>query len=435
MRSEQLVDLDELIIRCRDEQAREYITEAVACYKAGAFRSCIVAAWIAVVFDFVDKLRELALAGDKNAEARLADFDNVRKKEDLPGSLAFERKILSYAKDEFELISAVEFADLSRLQEDRNRCAHPSMNVAAEAYQPSGELARYHLRNVVFYLLQHPPVQGKAALEWLMRSVNSEYFPTDPRRALQSLSSGPLSRPRESLVRSFVIVLLKSLLADDLDPTKRFRYLAAVNAVRVMQRETTEKLLRSKLGELVAAVPDHRILGVLHLLAFVADLWQYLDRAAQTRLETYVSNLPAGEAVSGLFYALLIGPLRASCLQSLKRTDPEDMANLLGLGLSDIPHEVIDRVLCIYSESGSFASANSTATKLILPLITHFSPSDVKRIVEIAANNGQISGSFELPTLLKRIREVEIIQSDELVDLLTKYGLKGYLSDEEEVPF
>ncbi len=58
-----LIDLDELILQCRSRHAREYIAEAVACYKAGAFRSCMVATLIAVVFDILDKLRELQISG------------------------------------------------------------------------------------------------------------------------------------------------------------------------------------------------------------------------------------------------------------------------------------------------------------------------------------------------------------------------------------
>ena len=63
-----LADLDELILRCRDERARSYIAEAVGCYRATAYRSAIVATWAAVCYDILDKLRELALAGDKGAE-------------------------------------------------------------------------------------------------------------------------------------------------------------------------------------------------------------------------------------------------------------------------------------------------------------------------------------------------------------------------------
>ena len=306
------------------------------------------------------------------------------------------------------------------------------MNVAAEAYQPSGEVARYHLRNVVLHLLQHPPVQGKAALDWLMRSVNSEYFPSDQRRALQSLSSGPLTRPRDSLVRSFIVVLLKGLLIEELDIAKSSRYLAAVNAVRAMHREVAENVLKIKLGELIAGVPDHRLLQVLQLLSFVPDTWQYLDRAAQTRLETYVANLPAGQVASGLYYALQISPLSTSWLLCLKRADFRDLADFLKFTVSDIPHEFIDRVLCIYSESGSFASANNTATELVLPLVTHLSSSDVRRIVEIAAENTQVHDSFELTKLMERIRATGNIPSSELVDLLAKSGLKELLPEEAQ---
>ncbi len=137
-----LVDLDELVLRCRNEQAKSYIAEAVACYKAGAFRACVVATWIAVVFDFLHKLEELRLTGDKNAKTRLEEFEKFRKNEDVVGSQTFERKIPDMAKNEFELISAVEHEDLLRLQKDRHRCAHPSMTVAGEAFQPSAEFAR-----------------------------------------------------------------------------------------------------------------------------------------------------------------------------------------------------------------------------------------------------------------------------------------------------
>lgn len=48
-----LGDLDELVLRCRTEEGRKYITEAVTCYKAGAYRACIVATWVAVVYDLI----------------------------------------------------------------------------------------------------------------------------------------------------------------------------------------------------------------------------------------------------------------------------------------------------------------------------------------------------------------------------------------------
>ena len=250
MLGERLVDLDELVLRCRDDQARQYIAEAVACYKVGAIRSSIVATWIAIIFDFIYKLRELELTGDINAKQKLAEFEKIRGSNDVSGSLNFEKRILDLAKDTFQLLSPLEYADLSRLLEDRNRCAHPSMNSIEDIYQPPAELARYHLRNAVSYLLQRPPVQGKAAIEWLLNEVHSVYFPNTVEAAVKSFSIGPLNRPTDALVRNFVIVLVKNILFNDLDDASARRHYAAINAVREIHRVITEKALADKLNDI-----------------------------------------------------------------------------------------------------------------------------------------------------------------------------------------
>ena len=109
-----LIDLDELSLRCRDKQAREYIQEAVASYKAGAFRSCIVSTWIAVVLDFLHKLKELEMTGDARAKAKLEEFEKIRAAGDtsLKEALDFERGVLDVAANDFELLSPLEKEDL-----------------------------------------------------------------------------------------------------------------------------------------------------------------------------------------------------------------------------------------------------------------------------------------------------------------------------------
>lgn len=174
-----LSDLDELVLKCRDQKAKDYIREAVACYKAGAFRSSIVSTWLAVSFDIIDKLKELSLAGDKDAEKQIEDFDKARRIGDIAYSLKFERQILVVCRDKLELISPVEFIDLERLQEDRNRCANSSMIADVEIFNPSAELARMHISSAVEYLLQYPSTQGKYALDSLTSEVDSEYFSTE----------------------------------------------------------------------------------------------------------------------------------------------------------------------------------------------------------------------------------------------------------------
>jgi hypothetical protein len=161
---------------------RQVAEEAVATYRAGAYRSCIVTTWIAVVFDIIDKMREAALFGNAEIKQRLEDFDRWQaqiasgNKAVLSQALAFEREILDYAHKKLEFIDGQQLIDLERLQGDRNRCAHPTFQRDAVPYQPSGEIARAHLSHAMQHLLQQPPVQGRAALSELRKILASDYF-------------------------------------------------------------------------------------------------------------------------------------------------------------------------------------------------------------------------------------------------------------------
>jgi len=194
------------------------MSEALACYKADAYRAAIISTWIAVAFDIVDKLRDLELAGDKAAEQLVSKFDAITRSHDLTQALRFKRELLVLAKDKFELISAQEFIDLDRLQQDRHRCAHPSQSAVGEVFSPRAELARFHIRSSIEHLLQHEPAQGKAALDDLLALIDSTYFPINAQKVLTVLEKSPLRRARTSLVRNITIVLLKALIKDDGDP-------------------------------------------------------------------------------------------------------------------------------------------------------------------------------------------------------------------------
>ena len=53
--------LEELYLQCRNKASQDNIEEAVNCYKIGAYRACIVATWIALVYDFIEKVNELEI--------------------------------------------------------------------------------------------------------------------------------------------------------------------------------------------------------------------------------------------------------------------------------------------------------------------------------------------------------------------------------------
>jgi hypothetical protein len=244
-----LHDLEELVLRCRNQGAKTYIGEAVGSYRAGSYRAAIVATWIAVAFDIIDKLRELSFSGDKAAERLVEEFEAIRKAHDLTRALAFERKLLDVARDKFELISPIEHQDLSRIQEDRHRCAHPSLISDSEIFSPSAELARLHIRSAVEILLMNEPAQGRAALDGLMKEISSPYFPDTEGDALKVLEKSPLKRARPSLARNFIVVIVKTMLAEN-EIKQQWRFSAALAACKALHTDVWRSTLGADLTRL-----------------------------------------------------------------------------------------------------------------------------------------------------------------------------------------
>lgn len=422
-----LTDLDELILRCRDDRAKAYVREAVASYRAGAFRSAIVATWIAVCFDFIEKLQELALAGDKEAESQVGELEKIRSAGDVTRALRFEKDLLISARDKFELISPLEYIDLARLQEDRNRCAHPSLVAEGEAYHPSAELARLHISSAVISVLQHAPAQGKYALDRLLKEVASDYFPIKFEDAKDFLSTGPLRRPRESLVRNFAVVLLKTFLLVTKDYKYKRRISAALNATAYLHPVSFKAALEERLSPLIRQVEDAELHSVFSFFGQVPDVWQFLAADVRQKLNNYVLGMPT-DHFDEIGAALGFSPLKESAERRVKSATRKELAEII---FFDLPPQVGDRFVDIYLDSRSFDQANSWA-KHMIAYSGDFSADHVRRILQHASGNGEGLGSFELGALVSALRKRKTLPSNEFEALLNNHGLEDYVEGVEE---
>ncbi len=416
-----LEDLDELTLRCRDEKARQYIAEAVASYKVGAFRSAIVATWIAVCFDVIEKFRELALAGDKEAERQVQEIDTTRRTADLTRALKFERELLDLAKDKFELISPLEYIDLERLQADRNRCAHPSLTSEDQAYVPSGELARLHIHSAVTHLLQHPPVQGKYALDRLVQEIDSDYFPSSAKAARVVFGSGPLRRPRESLVRNLVLVLCKTLLKEKPEWKRRTRIAAALQAIQELHPAECSKAIADKLSAMFRAVVDAELLATINFLKSVPDSWPYLDADVRQRLQNYVDSLPAVD-LDEVDFLLKYAPLQVQARHRVRVATKKELCDTL---FFDLPADVADKYIALYLESRSFDDANEWARQMAIHT-DDFTADHIRKLLAGMSKNDQILGSFQIAPLIGNLRSRKKLREDEFESLLHENGLEEH---------
>jgi hypothetical protein len=397
---EKLSDLDALVLRCRGAAARSYIAEAVGCYKAGSFRASIVATWTAVVYDFLDKLRELELAGDAKAKRLLEKFEGARQSSNWKASLEFERDLLETARTEFELISPVEATDLERLEADRNRCAHPSMSSSHEPYRATAELSRTHIKNAVIYFLEHPPVQGKAAFDRLATDIQSEYFPSETKQAVDVFRSGPLARARLPLVRGLLIALSKELLQKGWNDRDRARRFAALTAIVEMYRAEGEKVLGEILPDLMLRVPDEKYYRVIFYMANVKMSWDLAGEAARIKAREYIENGDEEGEKRFLHHSVRIPALRERAKERMAGAVLETFAKVLRV---DPSPDYVDIALKRFELANGFREAERIFQVLILSLANVLKIPDLERIVAAFVSNRQITFAMGIPSLLHQL--------------------------------
>ncbi|MAX23840.1 MAG: hypothetical protein CMJ19_04975 [Phycisphaeraceae bacterium] len=406
----QIVDLDELTLLCRDRRARNYISEAIACYKANAFRSGIVACWLAVVFDILHKLSELEMAGDLNAKSKLDDFEKIIQGGEsmLKEALDFERQILDMVANEFEMLTPNELDDLKRLQHDRNRCAHPSMHALGDPYTPTGELTRYHIRNAVEILLSRAPVQGKSAFERIHNEVESEYFPHEISDAVRHFSSGPLVRARKSLIRSLLIGFIKAYLKDKkIKSSERLRISVAIGAIIQMHRSYSENILQSELLKIMNDLTDHQYELALALCSRVPECWTYSGVAAQGKISRYLQSesLKDEARLRALAKGLLIPSLEDVTKKQIDLLDESSLGRLLSnTKLLDKLNYLTPKIIQgLQTECKSFRSSERYIQDLVLPLAPKLSLEDIRQIINVCKINDQVHDAGKVPKLLAQL--------------------------------
>jgi hypothetical protein len=173
----------------RSVNSRRYVDEATTAYSAGALRSAIIALWIAVVADLIERPRTLS-DGEVPAAVRLAEkLDRGLTKGAVLDLQSFERDILEAARDQLHLIGAFATGD-----EDR--------------FAPTPELVRASgLRD-----------------RWLARAWRSQWAKGD--RTLRARGPRTLVPPRStgarrvSLRKNLVRVACRGSLKADNDQTR-----------------------------------------------------------------------------------------------------------------------------------------------------------------------------------------------------------------------
>jgi len=438
-----LGDLDELILSCRNEDGRKYISEAVYCYKAGAYRACIVSTWIAVVYDLLSKVRELGLSGDAEAQRIVSDLNRwhpLIAHNDLgaiKNSLELEREIVGIANDRFDFFEGMEVVELERLHDDRNRCAHPTYQASEQPYAPSAELARAHLVHAVQYVLSRAPVQGKAATTQVIRLVESSYFPTDVEQAKIQLRSGGLDRARESFVRAVIDHLIFGYFEGDAGLKGREQVVVAVRALAEMYPDACEHRIRRDLNTLGRRLPDKLQGYFFGFLKGYRRTWEFLELDNQNRVKEVLRQSSDEIAQYAIPIAVEYRGLEETCAERLKHLPLKELSFVSQMTKHRL---VIEAGVNLYCSSKSFDQANANY-KVIESAIDQLTPAQMRRIlVARVVELADLPGAYSFNAFCRDIYKHERLPRAEIIETLKAneaewIALELIRSDGKDFPF
>lgn len=389
-----LNDLDELILTVKNKTSKMYILEAINAYRSKAYKSAIISTWIAVTYDIITKIRELAGQNNQMAIAFVKDLDNAIANGNITQLSIIEASLLDKAYNEFEFISKHEFIDLERLKSDRNNCAHPAFVDAENLFQPTSEITRAHIVHAVLHLLQHQPTQGKSAIERILNDIRQPSFPSDKRSVSEFLVDKYLKRAKESLIRNLTVVLVKLLLKND-DPDFNDKGELLANCLVAISENfpvVYDEVQGNKLSGIVETLDDDHLANIFRLLSADVKCWFFLTQSARIQVRgKFMQCLNSGypeyyQHKFGVFDALKIQELNDFAISEFSRLD--SMGQSFIISANPLP-QFTDTAVNLFLNSSSYASAKHFGDFALLPIAHHLTSHQIAQVLDGIPQNKQ----------------------------------------------
>jgi hypothetical protein len=414
------MQLEDFIIGIHNTHIKEYLTEAINSYNAGSYRACITYTWLAVFIDINNKIEQLSMLGEQEATNIVNLIEKIRKENNIPEMLKFEREILALSKNRFSLFDDITLIDLQRIQEDRNRSVHPLFSYDGSLYRPTAEQARAHLINAYNKLLSEPNVYGKAVIDRLFELLYSSVFPIDYSKAKVVLEGSYLKSPKDSLLRNFVISLLKQYLKEDLEITKIWAIENTIKFLLEKNRGKTESVLNEILSNIVDFANAEELFKLINLFKVDSVFFSVFDDAKKVLVKNYIEQFPIGN-IELLIDLLDIKEISSNIefrVEQVTRDELYDITPFL------IPKILRKKIVKEYIDSDNFDQANSFA-RVVITAIPEMQKDEIEILISGIANNGQVSGSWQVGAVLHKVLSNKKFDEGECLNIINANNL-GY---------
>lgn len=395
--------VEDLLNEVRSRESRRYLAEAIGAYQAGAFRSAIVATWVAVAFDLIAKIRELAEVGDVKANAFIGQVNQaIMNQERSPNRLLdIERNLIKEAYESFEFIEPRERLQLERLRQDRHVCAHPAFVRPDEVFDPTPELVRAHLATAVDAVLSKGPTPGKRAIDRFMNEIGQTSFPERLDELADYLRDRYFETGKRALRRGLAELIVKCCLGTNgADPRIARRCALAAHALERIEPD----LLTDALASVITKREQGAGLVDTEFLCFTANLgdmqlaWEALPGSSHSRVREVLKNIPVEQLIEHRIFARSLAEEAQHIVEGrLSDLNREQLAEVIGLAADP---RFTDLAINEFRESPEYSEAEQNMESLVLPLAPVMTTGQVREILDAIRSNPQIRMAVEMPALL-----------------------------------
>lgn len=270
-----LRDMEELVGSIQTVEIRDYMTESLSCYMAGAYRALVVLTFIALFDDIISKLGEL---GKVNKKAKVIHDNATQKRKDQE---VFETYLIDQLKST-SLLSSLDATFLDTLRTLRNKAAHPS------GHHASAEEARFVFYEAVTRFLSRPILSTTQLADEVLASMGNEnLFPSTHIDVIAKVTAKELQNIHQETHPYLISKLLEKTQSSDGTSTKNARFFltgfargADGPALQALRKYAIEK-----------TAANHAYQSeILSLLCAKGELFQDLDEVTYARLAALVGD-------------------------------------------------------------------------------------------------------------------------------------------------
>lgn len=268
-----------------NNQIKDYMLEALECYKVGSYRACVILSMIGGMHDLYDKLDNLAQS-NKYAKNLLKDIDGIKtyesnnqdKTKEVEKKVT-EREIINRCKSDVKIITSEEAKNLNLYMDLRNRCAHPG------EFKCSDKEAYFVFSGIIETLASKKALKGAAYIDALIEELSlNEFFTHKEMISNKAIVKEKLYIFQENAIIPTAERILNEINSDQIDDIKKENCMIFFSIIPDIYEIDINKLFEKKILE------GKNLTMILKLIEYNFKIFELLNEENKGRIIAYIDK-------------------------------------------------------------------------------------------------------------------------------------------------